>query len=219
MSKEPYMLLVGSHKGGTGQTTGALALAQILGATGMRVVVWDADPVHAASLIGLDMQGECPWPNVEIRQAPPDAPPPFDADVVVIDGPALTERAAQHLLKLAHGVVLTCLADPLSLRTVRSAARAIHEGRQSNPKLELVGILISLFNPAESLHVEMLELIRKDYRHLLLEPPVPFQSEVSNWPLTPGSPLPAGIAREAYDLATKRVVQKIQARRSASARS
>src|SRR5207302_9421666 len=55
----------------------------------------------------------------------------------------------QGVLARCHGIVLTCVADPLSLRTVPAAARVLATARVSNPKLELMGVLIEQFNDAD----------------------------------------------------------------------
>ena len=64
MPGEPFFLAIGSHKGGTGRTTTACALAWLWGQDGFRVTLADADPVQAAGLIALDESGQCPWSNV-----------------------------------------------------------------------------------------------------------------------------------------------------------
>src|SRR3954465_9639173 len=110
------MLAVASHKGGTGRTTAALALAWVWGGTGLRVTVADADPSRAAGLIALDRTEGCPWPYVHYVSGLPDpGAPDLDADVVLIDCPPLMGPEAGSVLRRADGVVLTCQADPLSL--------------------------------------------------------------------------------------------------------
>src|SRR4051812_3912265 len=117
------MLAVGSHKGGTGRTTAALALAWLWGGAGLRVTLVDADPARAGRLIALNASGDCTWPNVgSVGELPESGPPALDADVVLIDCPPLMTPDAPPVLRRAAGVVLTCQADPLSLRTVPAAA-------------------------------------------------------------------------------------------------
>ena len=53
MAGGPFVLAIGSHKGGTGRTTTACALAWLWGHAGFRVTIVDADPVRAAGLIAL----------------------------------------------------------------------------------------------------------------------------------------------------------------------
>jgi cellulose biosynthesis protein BcsQ len=197
--KIPYVLVVGSHKGGTGRTTSALALAWLWGQAGLKVALIDADPVRAARLVAVTAKGACPWDNVRFF---PDLAGSADAllgnELVVIDCPALTTRSAQRVLRLADGIVLTCLAEPLSLRTLPSAAAAVRRARQANPRLESLGILVGRYKEEDRLQGRMLRRLRRTQGARLLEPAIPYQPEVTTWPLEPGSAMPGGPAREAY---------------------
>jgi cellulose biosynthesis protein BcsQ len=193
----PYVLAVASHKGGTGRTTAALALAWTWGAAGRRVLFVDADPVAAAGLVCRGADGVCRWPNVATAAGLPDRFP-ADADVAVIDCPALTEPAAQAVLVRCDGVLLTSLPDPLSLRTVPVAAAAVRQARRTRPGLEVLGLMIPVLNPADPLAADMMARLRAGHADLLIEPPVPARPEAADWPLSPGSDLPAGPVREAY---------------------
>jgi chromosome partitioning protein len=200
VSRDPYLLAIGSHKGGTGRTTAALALAWLWGRTGLRVTLADADPARAAGLIALDAAGHCPWVNVRYAAGLPEpGDPALDADLVLIDCPPLMTPAAQPVLRRSAGVVLTCLADPLSLRTVPAAAGVLASGRVHNPRLELLGVLIGLYNGRDAVQGPMLGRLRQMHGELLLEPPVPDDPAVRDWALTPGAALPPGPAAEAFD--------------------
>jgi cellulose biosynthesis protein BcsQ len=199
LRKRPYILVLGSHKGGTGRTTSALALAYLWGAGGLNVSLIDADPVGAARMVALGPDGTCPWEGVRFLSRLPESVRGLaDSDLIVIDAPALTERSAQRVLRLADGVILTSLADPLSLRTLPHAARALQQARVHNPRLGLLGLLIGVFHEHDDLQARMLQLLRPRLGRLLLEPPIPAQPEISDWVLEPGSPLPEGPARESY---------------------
>lgn len=216
----PYRLLIGSHKGGTGQTTGALALAWTLAQQGLSVTLTDADPVQSATLVASGGDGTCGWPGVTLVPAQAEKLPAATETargissaraIEIVDGPALTERSTQHVLRYVDGILLTCLPDPLSLRTVPAAARAIETAQQQHGSLELVGILIALHDPTDELQDEMLSLLRQQYGDLLLEPPVPLDSALAEWPLDPGSELPAGPARLAYHQVAQRLVASLSA--------
>jgi cellulose biosynthesis protein BcsQ len=199
LARDAYLLAVGSHKGGTGRTSTALALAWLWGRDGLRVTLADADPIGAAGLVALDSAGACPWPNVQYHVGMPEAGgPALDADVVVIDCPLLMGTAAPPVLRRVDGVVLTCLADPLSLRTVPAAAGVLAAARVQNPRLELLGVLIGLFNAADAVQEPMLDRLRQMHGELLLEPPVPYDPAVRDWALAPGHGLPPGPAAEAF---------------------
>ncbi len=199
MSHEPYLLAVGSHKGGTGRTTAAAALAWLWGQEGLRVTLADADPARAAGLIALDESGACPWPNVRYHAGlPGPGDPAMDADVVVIDCPPLMTAAAREVLGRAAGVVLTCLADPLALRTVPAVATVLAAAREDNPRLELLGVLIGRYAAGDAVQAPMLGRLRQMHGELVLEPPVPDDPAVRDWPLTPGAGLPGGPAADSF---------------------
>ncbi len=102
------------------------------------------------------------------------------------------------MLRLADGVIVTCLADPLSLRTIPTAAAAINLARSHHPNLQLLGLLIAIYHEQDSLQVQLLQHLRRAHGRLILEPPIPHQQEVCDWVLEPGRPLSEGPARESY---------------------
>jgi len=165
----------------------------------LKVSLIDADPVGAARMVALGADGTCPWEGVRFLARMPESVRGLaGSDLIVIDAPALTERAAQRVLRLADGVILTCLADPLSLRTIPRAAQALQQARVHNPRLALLGVQIAVFHEQDDLQAGMLQLMRQTLGGLLLEPPIPAQREISDWAEEPGSPLPDGPAREGY---------------------
>jgi cellulose biosynthesis protein BcsQ len=215
VSSDPYLLAIGSHKGGTGRTTAVLALAWLWGNDGLRVTLADADPSAAAGLVALDPSGACPWPNVRyVTGLPEPGDPALDADFVVIDCPALLDPLAPPLLRRVHGVVLTCPSDPLALRTVPAAAGVLGAARLFNPELELLGMLINRFDAADAVQAPVLDRLRQAHGELLLEPPVPDDPAVRDWPLTPGAGLPLGLAADAFAAVAGRLRER--ARRPAA---
>jgi cellulose biosynthesis protein BcsQ len=206
LAEDGYLLAIGSHKGGTGRTTAALALAWLWGQEGLRVTIADADPGHAASLIALDATGECPWPNVRyVVGLPAPDDPALDADVVIVDCPLLLSAEAAPILRRPTGVVLACHADPLSLRTVPAAAGVLAAARVHNPAVELIGVLIGSFNGADPVQSPMLDRLRHMHGELLLEPPIPDDSALRDWALAPGTGLPSGKAADAYAAVARRL--------------
>jgi cellulose biosynthesis protein BcsQ len=195
---KPYILTVASHKGGTGRTTAALALAWAFGKAGRKVLLVDADEQRSATLVALDARGQVTWPNVEFRGGFDALNAPVNADLVVVDPPALTAPSVHPILDRANGIVLTCLADPLSIRTVPAAATVIENAKARNPQLELLGIVINIYNAQDLVQSAMLARLQQAHRELLLEPAIPFQPEMRMWPLKPGSPPPTGGATMAY---------------------
>jgi cellulose biosynthesis protein BcsQ len=210
VADECYLLAVASHKGGTGRTTASLALAWLWGRYGMRVTLADADPSRAAGLIALDSSGRCPWPGVRyVAGLPAAGERALNADIVVVDCPPLLSPAAAPVLRRARGVLLTCRADPLALRTVPAAAGALAAGRVHNPSAELIGVLIGDYNADDPVEAPMLGRLRDMHGELLLEPPIPEDSAVRDWALSPGAGLPAGPATEAFVVVAERLREAI----------
>jgi chromosome partitioning protein len=194
-----YVLAVGSHKGGTGRTTTAMTLAWCWGQRGKRVTLVDADPIRAASLVAVGASGMCDWRNVRFRGGlPPTNDLAYRGDYIVIDCPSLLEPEAQTVLAQCDGLIVCCLADPLSLRTVPAASSAINAAQATNARLDLLGILIGIYDASDAIQTAMLNRLRQTHGELLLEPPVPIQPEMREWPLDPGTEPPAGPALEAY---------------------
>lgn len=196
----PYVLVLGSHKGGTGRTTSALALAYLWGQAGLSVALIDADPVGAARMMAVGSDGSCRWRGVRFFASLPESLGGLaDCDRIIIDAPPLTERHGQRVLRLADGIIVSCLADPLSLWTVPSAARAIKQARLHNPRLTLLGLHIAIFRKHNLVQSQMLQELRQTQSDFLLEPPIPAQPEISDWALKPGGEMPAGPARDSYE--------------------
>lgn len=204
-SDRPYVLAVASHKGGTGRTTTALALAWCWGQVGLTTFLVDADPVPAARLVAAGPHGQCPWKGVRLlRSLPTRADRHFPGDVIVVDCPPLTEPDAQHVLHHADGVLLVTQAELLALRTTPTATRAIQVARAQNSSLALVGLFVGAFDEGDALQAELLIQLRSLQDGLFFDPPVPRRPEVRDWPLHPGSDLPEGPSRRAYlDLASQ----------------
>lgn len=194
----PYLLAIASHKGGTGRTTAAAALAWVLGHSGRRVTLVDADPARSASLLAVDGMGQCTWSNVQFVRGLDAVHHEYASDVVVVDSPSLMDTSSRELLQRVDGIVLTCLADPLSIRTVPAAAAVIESVRTQNPRIELLGILIGLYNDRDAVQKAMVTRLQQSHRDILLEPVIPYQTDMLQWPRQPGAAPPAGAARAAF---------------------
>ncbi len=214
MADETFCLAVGSHKGGTGRTTTALALAFAWGRAGVRVALCDADPARAAGLVACDTAGDCHWPNVRYHAGLPDPIP--DADAVVIDCPPLLDKAAGPVLRRCRGILLTVLADPLSLRTVPAAASVLAQARSHNPRLELLGVLVTIYNSSDAIQAPMYTRLGAMHSEMLIEPAIPDDPALRDWPLMPGSEPPIGPGWRAYVEVADRVAGL--ARKTAGAR-
>jgi len=208
--QDPYILAIGSHKGGTGRTTAALALAWLWSRSGIRVTLADVDPVRAAGLVALS-DGVCVWPNVRYTVSlPRPRDPGYDADLIIVDCPALLAPAARPVLQRATTIILTVLADPLSLRTVPSAAAVLESVRADNPRLELLGVLVGLYNKHDSLQPPILEQLRQMHGALLLDPAIPDDPALREWPLSPGGDLPEGPGAAAFEVLANRLAGTVR---------
>lgn len=193
----PYKVALGSHKGGTGRTTSALALAWHLGRQGYDVTLVDTDLMRAAVRVAMLPQGYCPWPGVTVLGGVPD----WDAlhgDFVVVDGPALVGDTRHHILPHMDGIILTCLAEVLSIRTLPMATEALRSGSSSHSHPSLVGVLLTSFDESDPLQQWVLQEFRQLHPELLCEPPIPFQTEMAEWPMYPGTDVPHGPSRDGY---------------------
>lgn len=194
---EPYVLAIASHKGGTGRTTTALMLAWLLGQYGRTVTLVDADEQRSATIVASDARGHVDWQGVELRTGPDALFEPIATDLVIIDPPSLTSPSAGAILRRAHGLILTCMADPLSIRTVPAAASVIEQVRGGAHQPDLLGILIAQYDRHNLVQNAMFSRLQEAHRELLLEPAIPYQANLRSWALHPGSPPPAGPALDA----------------------
>ena len=58
-------------------------------------------------------------------------------------------------------------------------------------------MLIDLFTDRDAVQPLMLERLRHMHRELLLEPCIPYDTALRDWPLTPGAELPPGPGADA----------------------
>ncbi|HEV3144845.1 MAG TPA: ParA family protein [Gemmataceae bacterium] len=214
MAKAPYILGIVSHKGGTGRTTTALCLAWHLGQAGRKVTLIDADPMRCMSLLALNAAGSCPWPNVEFRAGGEALAESHQTDLVIVDSPSLLDPLSQQVLDAADGIILTSLADPLSIRTVPAAAAIIGKARERNPRLELLGLLAGIYNARDEVQRAVLGRLQDGHRELLLSPVIPFQSEMREWAMKAGVQPPEGAASAAFATLSRNLVDSLLARKS-----
>src|SRR5205085_656128 len=101
--------------------------------------------------------------------------------------------------------LLTVLADPLSLRTVPAAASVLAEARSHNPRLELLGVLVAIYNGSDAIQAPMYSRLKEMHGEMLVEPPIPDDEGLRDWALLPGCPPPGGPAWRAYAEVADRV--------------
>lgn len=192
---QPYVLALTSHKGGTGRTSLALALASLWSRQGFRVTLVDADPSRASRLIAFDNRGECHWERFTWTDAPLTELDPNSCELVVLDAPVLTSPGAQ-LLSRANGVLLTCLSDLMTLRTFPLATSLLSNLCRGQRQLEFHGLVLNRFQEGPIASRILKELCRME-DDLVLHPEIPEDAALRNWAGTPGATLPDGPAAEA----------------------
>ncbi|MGF1583018.1 MAG: ParA family protein [Gemmataceae bacterium] len=192
----PFKVAIASHKGGTGRTTTALALVWHLGQQGHRVILVDTDPTRAALRVAMVPEEGCRWEGVTTFGGIPDWDD-LQGDIVIVDGPRLQESTRHRILPHVDAVILTSLAESLSLRTIPAATKALREVDQTK-RPQFLGILLTGVDEKDPLQRWLLQEFRQSHSDILLEPPISYEQEVSDWPLTSGTPLPPGRASESY---------------------
>lgn len=204
-----FPIAVLSHKGGAGRTTMAAALAWCWGRAGVPVGLIDADPAQNLAMLALGPNGDCLWWNVLFREAwPAEGDEVFSRRFVLVDCPPLAEPAAKDILDRVHGVVLVCPADPLALRTIPVTAAVLRAARPRNPRVELLGVAVGVYNAEDPTQAETLARLRKIHGDLLLGPPIPYDPALRDWPADPGADLPEGPGRQAYEALARAVEQQ-----------
>ncbi|HLW65702.1 MAG TPA: ParA family protein [Gemmataceae bacterium] len=198
MARSPYILGIVSHKGGTGRTTTALCLGWHLGQAGHSVTLVDAVPMRSMSMVALNSAGQCPWPNVQFQTGLEALAGPHQTQIVIVDSPSLLDPLSQRVLSAADGIILTSLADPLSIRTVPAAAMIIGKAREANRRLELLGLLVGIYDAQDEVQRAVLSRLQEGHRELLLSPVIPLQQEMREWALKAGVPPPQGVASAAF---------------------
>ncbi len=191
------IVAITSHKGGSGTTTCSLALAWCFSQSGRKVFLLDAVPLRTHRLFRSN--DPLVWRNVVWMENLSEAPASISSgEMVLIDCPVLIDGATQRVLEVADGVILCCRADPLTLRSFPGASAALALARSQNPKLQIIGISIGLYDRQDDLQVAILHQFRQYHGNLLLDPPIPLSSELRNWGILSGQPLPPGEITESF---------------------
>ena len=64
--------------------------------------------------------------------------------------------------------------------------------------MELLGLTIGLYNESDTVQAPMLDRLRQVHGDVFVEPPVPFDPALHDWPLAPGAGLPPGRGADAF---------------------
>jgi chromosome partitioning protein len=170
------LLAVISHKGGAGKTTTAVMLAEELAERGYRVLLVDADRQHSAGLL-LDLtsseervqetrvgnldyfaSGRLTELDVEDRYAELQG----TYDVGVVDTPSLDDALARAWLRESDAALVVLQVEPLTMKTMHGAMATIETVRRVNPRIQVLGLLPTLFEEAQATHRTLLnELVSR----------------------------------------------------------
>src|SRR5712692_2737846 len=104
------------------------------------------------------------------------APIKNDYDFIIIDAPPSESFLTVNALTVAHEVVIPFQTHLLAMRGLKDAQGEIEQVRQGlNPKIQIAGILPTMFNPRTNVSRSMLEEVRTQYGQSVY----PFQVEFS----------------------------------------
>jgi chromosome partitioning protein len=178
-----------SHKGGAGKTSSAVMLAEDLAGRGLRVVLIDADRQRGAGLLlgieqptGLLQQTKNPKlryfcssivPLREITSKAEELAGNFD--VGVVDTPSLDDPLAKMWIQLSTDVLMVLPVEPVSLKTLESADTVVDNLLRLNEKVEVAGVLPTMFDENDSTQRSLLLELRARRPDGLL-PAIPLDS-------------------------------------------
>lgn len=82
-------------------------------------------------------------------------------DLAIIDTPPSLGLLAVNCLAAAHGVIVPAQPQAADLRSVKLFLQTLADIRaELNPSLELLGVLLTFYNPRLNLHAEALETLK-----------------------------------------------------------
>lgn len=176
-----------SHKGGAGKTSSAVMLAEDFARRGLRVVLVDADRQKGAGLLlgieqptGSVQQTRDPKlryfcsSGIPLRELPAKAEELAGlVDLAVIDTPSLDDPLAKGWIQLSSHALVVIPVEPLSIRTMDGADAAFDAIQRLNPRIELVGVLPTMFDETDSVQRSLLLELRAQRPEDLLPGTIP----------------------------------------------
>lgn len=106
-----------------------------------------------------------------------------DYDYIIIDCPPALGLLTVNTLVASDGVVIPLLCEYYSLEGLSQLTATIRQIRKrSNPDLELVGVLVNLFDGRLNLTVSVLEEIKKYFPGKIFRTPIPRSVRISEAP-------------------------------------
>jgi chromosome partitioning protein len=222
------LFAVMSHKGGVGKTTSAVYLAEELAAKGYRTLLVDADRQQGAGLLleigapsgdvqptripGLSYMGSAKLTEQEIATRAAAAAGQFD--IGVVDTPSLDDSLAQAWLQQAHATLMIMQVEPLTVKTFPSALATLESVRRLNPKIEIVGLLPTMFDPTLETHRTCLTELLTRKPEAVFTPVVPSDPGLMHRAAGQGAPEISPAARQSYQVAADRIIRVLNPTRS-----
>jgi chromosome partitioning protein len=155
-----------NQKGGCGKTTVAMQLAGMLGRSGYRVLVVDADPQGTATRWAASARDEQPFParvaglaaagekvHREVKKYI------NDYDYILVDcPPAVDSPVPQSALLIADLALIPIIPSPADLWAATSTRGLVERAIDINPSLQ-ARLIVNMLQPNTSLSQESLEVL------------------------------------------------------------
>lgn len=152
----------------------------------------DADP---SQMVREALGDLCLWEGVTLLESLEES---AGHDLILIDGPSLADEAARDWLAAAHGVIVTCEAELLALRTLSVAAQALGECVHSRRgELEFHGVLLTRYR-GDAWQRRLGKELRAMDGDVFFGTEIPEDAGLRGWPNHPGEAMPGGPATKAY---------------------
>lgn len=104
-------------------------------------------------------------------------------DYIIIDCPPSLGLLTVNSLSAADGVVIPALCEYFSLEGLSQLTMTVRQiKRLYNPRLQLVGVLINMYDGRLNLSVQVMEEIKKHFRDKLFSTPIPRSVRISESP-------------------------------------
>ena len=205
---EHKIIAFANQKGGVGKTTSAVNIASSLAAKKYSVLLVDCDPQgNATSGLGIrkksssgsvydviigrsktaDMVCSTTVKNLSVLPSSMDL---VGAEIELIDMAdrearlrAALEQVTLNCLTAADGVVIPLLCEFYSLEGISQLTQTIrHVKSRVNPSLELIGVLVNMYDGRLTLTVQVMEEIKRYFGAKLFARPVPRNVKLSEAP-------------------------------------
>ena len=212
MTSTPCTVLAfANQKGGVGKTTSAVNLAASLGILGHKVLLVDFDPQGNSAydlIMGANPYGcivKTAFDNLDVLPSEISLAGAelelvdvkdrqyklknaldtlrADYDYILIDCPPSLGLLTINALSAADGVVVPMQCEYFALEGLSQLTLTISQiKRLYNPRLDLVGVVIAMFDGRLNLSVQVLEEIKKHFPGKLFTTPVPRNVRLSEAP-------------------------------------